>query len=417
MIHIKSVLERGQSIGAAATLLIAALVPVLSTQTAAAAGTLTTRSLMVSSTSPGDQNTNGAGVDVSNLPGDPNNGSKVDHTYKFTVESGTAIRGITISYCSTPFGYVDIANDCTVPTGFDSSAWNGGSVTVTSSGGDSKPFTVAVDNTTKVVTLTNATGLTVAANDVVTATFDATTNNYFVNPFVAYTNATYFAHISTFASDSSFTTSLDEGTVTNNITKSISILTRVQETLNFSVEGAATPSTHASSTYPGTGPCTPLTADGSIRIGDTNDALAADTSYYGRSFFRLATNSAKGAKVYYAGSTLKSGTNDINPMGPTKVTSAVGSEQFGLAFDATDTQDHQFGGPGVGLAANAQYADGGIGDFAFDPTSNTTPTEIASSTGVVKCDTGSVKYVANIADDTPAGIYTTKINYIASPSY
>jgi hypothetical protein len=56
--------------------------------------------------------------------------------------------------------------------------------------------------------------------------------------------------------------------------------------------------------------------------------------------------------------------------------------------------------------------------FAFDSQANTIPAILASeSTHVVDCITGKVRYIANIAATTPAGIYTTKINYIASPQY
>jgi hypothetical protein len=56
--------------------------------------------------------------------------------------------------------------------------------------------------------------------------------------------------------------------------------------------------------------------------------------------------------------------------------------------------------------------------FAFDPESQTIPTPIASeSSQVVDCVTAKMRYIANIAATTPAGIYTTKINYIAAPQY
>jgi hypothetical protein len=56
--------------------------------------------------------------------------------------------------------------------------------------------------------------------------------------------------------------------------------------------------------------------------------------------------------------------------------------------------------------------------FAFDESSNTIPVALASQNSqVVDCVTGKVRYVANIAATTPAGIYTTKVNYIASPQY
>lgn len=57
-------------------------------------------------------------------------------------------------------------------------------------------------------------------------------------------------------------------------------------------------------------------------------------------------------------------------------------------------------------------------DFAFDTQSNLIPTPIATeSNQVVDCVTGKMRYIANIAATTPAGIYTTKVNYIAAPQY
>lgn len=55
--------------------------------------------------------------------------------------------------------------------------------------------------------------------------------------------------------------------------------------------------------------------------------------------------------------------------------------------------------------------------FAFDPDSNVIPTPIADGNQVLDCVTGKMRYIANIAATTPAGIYTTKINYIAAPKY
>lgn len=57
-------------------------------------------------------------------------------------------------------------------------------------------------------------------------------------------------------------------------------------------------------------------------------------------------------------------------------------------------------------------------EFAFSESSNTIPVAIASNSDqVVDCVTGKMRYIANIASTTPAGIYTTKINYIAAPQY
>ena len=57
-------------------------------------------------------------------------------------------------------------------------------------------------------------------------------------------------------------------------------------------------------------------------------------------------------------------------------------------------------------------------EYAFDETSQQIPVALATeSTEVVDCVTAKMRYIANIAATTPAGIYTTKINYIASPQY
>ena len=71
---------------------------------------------------------------------------------------------------------------------------------------------------------------------------------------------------------------------------------------------------------------------------------------------------------------------------------------------------------------NSDYATANSGtvttEFAFDDTSNTIPVAIASEDAqVVDCVSAKMRYIANIAATTPAGIYTTKINYIASPQY
>ena len=56
--------------------------------------------------------------------------------------------------------------------------------------------------------------------------------------------------------------------------------------------------------------------------------------------------------------------------------------------------------------------------FAFDTNSNLIPVDLASEDSqVVDCVTGKMRYIANIAATTPAGIYATKVNYIAAPQY
>jgi hypothetical protein len=201
------------------------------------------------------------------------------------------------------------------------------------------------------------------------------------------------------------------------------------------------------------------------------DSLSTTHTYGTHSFFRLSSNSSAGANVYYSGETLSNTEGDqIAAMGTTALAPHLGTPQFGLALDndtnAADTGTYDSSGTteGVNYATDATYEQAadhstgvdasfgtdttGIGDthnprlypltpatayadgtgaidggsvdtdFAFDANANTVPALIASeSNQVVDCITGKVRYIGDIAATTPAGIFTTKINYIAAPQY
>ena len=216
------------------------------------------------------------------------------------------------------------------------------------------------------------------------------------------------------------------------------------------------------------------TAKNILKMGDPDGefSLRTDTTYSTHSYWRLSSNSSAGATVYYSGVTLSNTVGDqINAIGPTADQPRIGSEQFGLALDNDTSGDrevdytrentaavgNQYGifqngednnaasgvhatataaltpnaswhtprlaplAPLTGYAlgkgnVNASY--GTINtEFAFDPESSAIPTPFASGNEVLDCVTGKMRYIANIAATTPAGIYTTKINYIAAPKY
>jgi hypothetical protein len=209
-----------------------------------------------------------------------------------------------------------------------------------------------------------------------------------------------------------------------------------------------------------------------LQLGDTaaENSLRTDATYSTHSFWRLSSNSSAGATVYYSGVTLKNTVGDqINPIGTTASVPLRGTPQFGLAIAnantgnravdyanennsaadkglfengadinttgihasvATDTASLTgYHAPQLApLAPEAGYDKGaGVvndeygtvdGEFAFDPNANIVPTPLATENSqVVDCVTAKVRYIANIAATTPAGIYTTKINYIAAPQY
>jgi hypothetical protein len=202
---------------------------------------------------------------------------------------------------------------------------------------------------------------------------------------------------------------------------------------------------------------------------DGEFSLETDDTYSTHSYWRLSSNSSAGATVYYSGVTLSNTVGDqINPIGVAEQGPTVGAEQFGLALanartgtyavdydqerdtnklfengvdnnvetihTASLTADNVLAnaswhapqllplipqpnyGKGAGVI-NTEY--GTINTkFAFDPDSTVIPTPIATeSDDVVDCVTGKIRYIANIAATTPAGIYATKVNWIASPQY
>lgn len=218
-----------------------------------------------------------------------------------------------------------------------------------------------------------------------------------------------------------------------------------------------------------------------LQMGDqaAENSLSTSATYSTHSYWRLSSNSSAGATVYYSGVTLKNTVNDeIRAIGTTPSVPLRGTPQFGLALtngknsnNATGpytvdyTKEDEVGkglfengvdsavagvhssvagdvalltgyhapklyplvpepaydqGAGIVNGDTGQYTDAlnGTAEFAFDPTSNLIPTPIATENNqVVDCVTAKVRYIANIAATTPAGIYTTKINWIAAPQY
>ncbi|MCA9334821.1 hypothetical protein KC953_01620 [Candidatus Saccharibacteria bacterium] len=209
-----------------------------------------------------------------------------------------------------------------------------------------------------------------------------------------------------------------------------------------------------------------------LSMGNTNgeNSLEVGHTYSTHSYWRLSSNSSAGATVYYSGNTLANTVGDeIAEIGAAKAAPQPGSEQFGLALTVADNTGgadevlgvQQFTTDYAVEATYEQGADGnlssvdsstttdvggnaswhsprlyplvpttnyneGAGDvngtpttkFAFVSDSTLIPVPIANeTTEVVDCVTGRMRYVANIAATTPAGIYTTAINYIAAPQY
>ncbi len=522
MYTLKTIAQRGSILGAVFAVVAASVIPA-APAFADALNPLTERSLLLSSSAPGFQDTDGSG----NSAASPNaigqnyapagsgpNGKKTGETFSFNVSTdslatSTPIKAFTLQYCTTAAGLCKAPGNNTGDTrtgggsnresnavahaagrsDFDitpAAGWsegNGaGQYEVLVDGTPEAGWTLALANSedngynggtastgvngltgkNNYVTLTNSTGVSPEFNDNVQIVFHPSETSYITNPG----SGAFFVKINTYDSDTdqinpgndaspeddADQTVIDGGvTVANVMTDSIHITTKVLETMAFSVgtqnrdqQELVTPTTH--------GPCDAIQVvnNNRLNLGNPNAEYSLETgrAWDVNSYWRLSSNSSGGATVYYSGDTLRNTVGDhIAAADPTGETSNPGSEQFGLAFvndselvsalsNSFTTQmgtDTSLKNPAITpLTKASAYANGSgiIGDgtaavpdavFAFDTNSQSVPAQIASNTatggGVLSCATAKMRYVGNIAADTPAGVYTTKINYLAAPQY
>jgi len=142
-----------------------------------------------------------------------------------------------------------------------------------------------------------------------------------------------------------------------------------------------------------------LSASGArYATGDTNGSGTETEAHT----IVVGTNAANGYTVLLNGSTLTYGPHTIDAIGASNTASSPGDEQFGVRMTAS-------GGSGTVLAP---YAASG---FAFDTAAF--PDQVASATGASANTTYSVRYLANIASQTEAGIYTATLNYVATANF
>jgi hypothetical protein len=267
-----------------------------------------------------------------------------------------------------------------------------------------------------------ASGQAQTGSPTVTIAYGGGASDYITNPngsdCSGNNNCQFYARVVVF-SDIAYTTQVDFGGLAASTAQQVDITAKVQEALNFSVGTSVTaPSTN----------CAPFTDSGALALGDVNGVLSIATAFGAHSYFRVNSNTLNGTVIYYSGDTLKSGANSITSVGTSAggTSSAVGSSQFGLAVDSSDTQSgsgYSFTDLATKTTPNnyslgaGTITTGGTAKFQFDTASVTTPVAIATSTGGISCDTGSVRYLGNVSTSTPAGIYTTTITYIATGTY
>jgi hypothetical protein len=513
---LRSIAQRGSIFGVALAVLASVVLP--STAVFAdALNPLTERSLLLTSSAPGFQNSDGSGNtdEFRNAakdvipegeyyapPGSGPNGQKSGETFTFRVSTDSSTTGtseplkaFTLQYCTTAAGKCrspgnnlgDARSGATTPRETNAAAFPnkrsdfdavlGGSVentnftvkvndqltsgwTITTGNFETESHSDRLSGKNNYITLVNTNGIEPKFNDKIEVKFLATDDHYITNPgdkefFVkinTYDTVDTTKHIkATTEADTENTNIIDGGvTVANVMTDSIHITTKVLETMSFSV-GTKNKDTVVLD-GPGSGDdgithgtCDAiLQPDGNrLQLGnpDAEYSLETGTAYDVNSYWRLSSNSSGGATVYYSGDTLQNTVGDrIEPIGAAAEESNRGTEQFGLAF-VPATEDTLDPALATLIANNPRYKNptmtadnltpqpvyaNGVGNinatssarFAFVAESNTLPVVIATnSTNVISCATAKMRYIANIGADTPAGVYTTKINYLAAPQY
>lgn len=427
----------------AVVLLFAGIVLPVIVPSRVSAGLVTNRSLKLSSSANGNISTTEAGVAVP--AGEGGNGAKAKHTITFTMDTNDATIGsMIIMYCTSPI----LQGACDTPTGLDvnltsvtveidgSAPAEAFSLDTTTENDDLSAISVInnnghcnVDTATtdreNCIPMKRNTAAQETGKPTITISYGGGASDYIKNPTPD--NYSFYARLIIF-SDTGYTTQVDYGGLAASTAQQVDILAKVQEILNFSVGVVPTPRVGVA--------CTPFSdPNPSLTLGDTNSVLSTLQAFDNHSYFRINTNTVNGTKVFYSGRTLESGTSDINAMpvntvpNPDEGTQSIpGSEQFGLAMDQDDI-DPGGGGENEGhnftdMTKSPPYHEGhgtitnlGTAKFAFETDSVTAPKEIASAVGGIACDTGSIRYIANVSTSTPAGIYRTTLTFLALGTY
>jgi hypothetical protein len=309
--------------------------------------------------------------------------------YQVNFTTSAAMQSLVIDFCSnTPLA----GASCTAPTNLNVSS------AATSSG----TWSVGTGSTSQ-IRLTNSGSQSAGPQSItVTGLVNPSTVDTFYARIYTFANASY----GTYSNAASPGNYVDNGSVALSTTENIEISAAVLETLTFCVSKAAPTSGCGGTTSPslslGTG--TPAALSTSL--------IDSDTGY-----FQLSTNASGDTFVRLAGTTLTSGSNDINPIGgATFQTITAGTENFGLSLGAPVGVSPSAGtvsavAPYNGNAASDQY---GFDDTAVGGTYGDV---IASANGPVGNMNVPLIFAATIGNTTPAGLYTTSLNLIATSAY
>ncbi len=381
------------------TTLAAQLLPSLASASGPSGGQVQSRSITMSSSYPGQTN--------------------VTYTVEFTPVTSETHPDVIIDFCNASSD--PIAGDtCSGTAGtdvpnFSSAAASGWTVTPIDSNHDIKL-------TTTTNSFTGGGSPVAITPIVITGVTNPSNTTGFYGRILTYANG----GSSGYSSPTSLGSPVDFGGIALSTASSISITSKVFETLSFCVFQSTC----------GTAP--------NLILGDaTTGALSTGTGYVNANAqYTIATNASSGVNVTMTGSTLcrpggtcATGANayTISAIGNTPAASTPGSPQFGMCVDSnslpsgvsvagayTDTTSTKCHGLTTGTYA---LTGGSSSTFGFNDssssggTNNAAGSQVLSSTGAIASYTGTFAFLGNISVTTVAGIYTTSLNMVATGTF
>jgi hypothetical protein len=323
-------------------------------------------------------------------------GGEVNHLFAFTVATTGNVGSIKFLYCTTAAG------SCTTPTGVDTT-----SATLGSQSG-ATGFTL--NNTTNAAPYITRSTASISASTAVTIQLLTVVNPDGTD--CSSDNCTFFVRISTYASTDTTGGSTDTGTVAASTSTQIVLTGTMPESLVFCTGETV-------STTAGIPDCATAT-DGSITF---NQLFSPTDTATATSQMAASTNAGFGYVVSVNGVTLTSGSNTITAMG-SATTGVRGTSQFGINLKAnTTTTSTPAIGTEVAPAANGTNYKGRAltGYSTVDSFKFVTGDSIADSgnggAGGTDAQIFTLSYVVNVNGAQPAGIYTTTLTYICTPTF
>jgi hypothetical protein len=236
-------------------------------------------------------------------------------------------------------------------------------------------------------------------------------------------DATFYARIYTYASGGSASyvpgnsspatptlgTISDDGGVAMSTADNVTVTTRVMESLNFCVSGAAP-----------TANCGGQTA-ANVELGTGTPAVLNETSVFtGTAYTQTSTNAASGAAIRMKNSNTCGGLRRSFDAGGTCPIPAANSGNATTPIDLTGAGVSGFGlhvGSGTGFTSQAPYATASNYGMSTDGSTGVSTTYgslISQSAAAVDDINNTLTFAAKANNTTPAGVYTANMTLIAT---